>query len=394
MEYKKVFLISLGHMSCDVNGHALPALLPYLAAVHGFDYQSCGLLAFAYSAVSSLVQPVLGLFADKVSCSWFIPLGILLAGCSFGATGFFGNYWAIFAVLMLAGVGGALFHPEGARYANLVSGGRKGIGMSVFAVGGNMGTMVGPLFVLVAVGGIPLGSFTLGGFGLSGTAVFAVWGLTMSAIIYERMSAWNMASAAGSKRGQGDAEGRNDWRSFGVLSGSILARSGVTMSFTTYLPLYWHRVFQQPEHVGSLVLIFFCGVCIVCNLLGGAASDRWGFVRTIRFSAFLLIPTIAVFPFVANPWLALLLLVPMAIALYAPFSSVVVLGQRYLARNMGLASGITLGVATSIGGAVSPVLGWVADNFGGLSTAMHIYVPVAICGAVCACLLKEQPREA
>ena len=79
MELKKILLVSLGHLSCDINGGALPALLPYLATAHNFDYQACGTLAFAYSAMSSVIQPVFGLVADKFSRSWFIPLGILLA---------------------------------------------------------------------------------------------------------------------------------------------------------------------------------------------------------------------------------------------------------------------------------------------------------------------------
>ena len=78
MNYRKILLLSLGHLSCDLNSHALPALLPYLAAAHNFDYQTCGFLAFAYSAVASLVQPGLGLLADKMARGWFIPLGILL----------------------------------------------------------------------------------------------------------------------------------------------------------------------------------------------------------------------------------------------------------------------------------------------------------------------------
>ena len=393
MDYKKIFLLAVGHMSCDVNAHALPALLPYLVSAHGFDYQSCGLLAFAYSAISSLVQPLLGLLSDRLSCSWFIPLGVLIAGCSFGCTGLFDNYWAIFAALMLGGMGGALFHPEGARYANIVSGSHKGVGLSIFAVGGNMGMVVGPLLILLAVGGIPMGTLTVGGFGLSGTVVFAIWGLVMSAIIYWRMSSWQFSTPLGVKKTSMGVEGRNDWHAFGILSGCILARASVAMSFTTYLPLYWHNVFQQPEQVGSMVLIFFCVLCIASNLMGGAAGDRWGFIRIIRFSSFLLVPVTLVFPFITSPWLALLLLIPMAIAFFSPFSAMVVLGQRYLAKNMGLASGITLGVAGSIGGAFSPILGWVADNFGGLSTAMFLFVPVALISVFCSCLLREQPRN-
>ena len=94
-----------------------------------------------------------------------------------------------------------------------------------------------------------------------------------------------------------------------------------------------------------------------------------------------------------TPWLAGILLAPLAIALFAPFSSMVVLGQRYLSKNMGFASGITLGVAVSVGGMFAPVLGWAADAWGSLALAMHLLTPLAVIGAVCACFLRE-PKEA
>ena len=128
MNYRKILLLAFGHLCCDLNSHALPALLPYLAAAHGFDYQTCGLLAFAYSAVASLVQPALGLLADKMSRSWFIPLGILMAGTGIALTGFLSSEWTMLAALVMAGSGAAVFHPEAARYANIVSGEHKGVG--------------------------------------------------------------------------------------------------------------------------------------------------------------------------------------------------------------------------------------------------------------------------
>ena len=194
MNYRKILLLSLGHLSCDLNSHALPALLPYLAAAHGFDYQTCGFLAFAYSAVASLVQPGLGLLADRIARGWFIPLGILMAATGIGATGFLSNEYAMFLSLVVGGIGAAVFHPEAARYANIVSGDRKGVGLSIFSVGGNGGMLMGPVIVMLAVGGVPMGDFTLGGFGLHGTAAFCLLGLVMASLLFWRVSAWDMAA--------------------------------------------------------------------------------------------------------------------------------------------------------------------------------------------------------
>ncbi len=388
MNYRKILLLSLGHLSCDLNSHALPALLPYLAAAHGFDYQTCGFLAFAYSAVASLVQPGLGLLADKIARGWFIPLGILMASLGIGATGFLSNEYAMFVSLVLGGIGAAVFHPEAARYANIVSGDHKGVGLSIFSVGGNGGMLMGPVIVMLAVGGVPLGGMTLGGFGLHGTAAFCLLGVVMASVLLWRVSTWDMAART-PKAAQNSSSAANEWGSFGILSGCLLTRMGLTVAFTTYLPLYWQGVFHSSVSTGNLMLVLFSIFGVASNLSGGAAADRWGFRRVIRWASFLSLPILAVFPLVTSPWLAGALLAPLAIALFAPFSSMVVLGQRYLSKNMGFASGITLGVAVSVGGMFAPVLGRVADLWGGLAPAMHLLTPLAVIGAVCACFLRE-----
>ena len=163
MDKKKILLVSLGHLSCDINGGALPAILPFLRSSYGLSYQATGGLMFAYAFLSSMIQPFFGLLSDRLSKPWFIPAGVLLAGSGLAAIGWISGYWGIFAAIGLSGVGSALFHPEGARFANSVSGQSKGTGISLFSVGGNGGFVLGPL----------LATACLGAFGLGGTAVFA-----------------------------------------------------------------------------------------------------------------------------------------------------------------------------------------------------------------------------
>jgi FSR family fosmidomycin resistance protein-like MFS transporter len=142
-----------------------------------------------------------------------------------------------------------------------------------------------------------------------------------------------------------------------------------------------------------MVLIFYSIVGVASNLLGGECGDHFGFRRVARTTAMLTLPCVALFPFVSDPWLAGALLVPIAVGIFAPYSSLVVLGQRYLARNVAFASGMTLGVAISVGGMFAPVLGWVADLWGGLAPAMHLLAPLALVSAIFAWMLKE-PEQA
>ena len=409
MDKKKILLLSLGHLSCDVNGGALPAVLPFLRASYGLSYQATGGLMFAYSCLSSIIQPLFGWLSDRFSKPWFIPLGVLLAGCGLAAVGFMRDYWAIFAAITVSGVGAALFHPEGARYANKVSGQSKGVGLSIFSIGGNSGFVLGPLLVTGCVGY----------FGMSGTAVFACLAVCMAAILLWQIvhmtglatgatvvpvpSAPPTESAAG-KTPQADAApvapvaggadkdseilGRNNWREFSKLTVAIVARSTLFVGFNTFIPLYWVSAFGQSKAAGALALTFFCTCGVISNIIGGLLSDRYGCIRIIRLAFVLMAPVVFPFSLAGNLYAAFALLPFLGFVLYAPFSSLVVLGQKLLARNIGFASGVTLGLATSMGGMAAPCLGWIADNYG-LARAIQCLGLVAVLGALFAFLLSS-----
>ena len=406
MDKKKILLLSLGHLSCDVNGGALPAVLPFLRASYGLSYQATGGLMFAYSCLSSIIQPLFGWLSDRFSKPWFIPLGVLLAGCGLAAVGFMSDYWAIFAAIAVSGVGAALFHPEGARYANKVSGQSKGVGLSIFSIGGNSGFVLGPLLVTGCVGY----------FGMSGTAVFACLAVCMAAILLWQIvhmtglatgatvvpvpsapptesvaSETPQAAAAPVASGApGDSEilGRNNWREFSKLTVAIVARSTLFVGFNTFIPLYWVSAFGQSKAAGALALTFFCTCGVISNIIGGLLSDRYGCIRIIRLAFVLMAPVVFAFSLAGNLYAAFALLPFLGFVLYAPFSSLVVLGQKLLARNIGFASGVTLGLATSMGGMAAPCLGWIADNYG-LARAIQCLGLVAMLGALFAFLLSS-----
>lgn len=397
MDKKKILLVSLGHLSCDVNGGALPAVLPFLITNYGFNYQAAAGLMFAFSCLSSIIQPLFGWLSDKISKPWFIPLGVLLAGGGLAAVGFMSSYWAIFAVIAVSGVGAALFHPEGARFANRVSGATKGTGLSIFSVGGNGGFVVGPILAVAAING----------FGMRGTAVFGAISLLMASILLYQIARMTSLKkpvaasgpgaaragakspkAAGAQAEETEEEnrGENNWKEFSKLTGAIISRSILFVGYNTFIPLYWVGHFGQSKDVGAVALACFCTFGVVSNFIGGMLSDRFGYLKIIRLSYLLLIPTVILFGLADNLYAAYALLLPLGFSLYAPFSSMVVLGQKYLAKNIGLASGVTLGLATSMGGIAAPLLGRIADVHG-LPRAVQSLTVVAVLGAFFAFLL-------
>lgn len=383
MEKKKLALVSLGHLSCDISSGALPACLPYLRAAHGLDYQATAAFVFAYSCLSSITQPLFGWLSDSHSRPWFIPLGILLAGSGLAIIGFLSSYWTIFACVALSGIGSAFFHPEAARYANRVSGAHKGIGMSFFSIGGNSGFILGPLIVALFVGS----------FGLHGMGVFAIIGGVMALVLFWQI--WrlpvesvpalvlaqnNISAGSQAARGEGSATasdagaGVNNWHDFGRLVVVILSRSVVFVGCNTFIPLFWVNALGQSKGAGATALVLFGACGVACNMLGGFLADKIGYVRTIRIGFCACAPAALAFGLVDSVVAAWLLLPVLGFALYLPFSSQVVLGQKLLARNIGFASGVTLGLSTTVGGMAQPVLGWIADGFG-----LWMVFPVLAC---------------
>jgi len=371
-------------LSCDINGGALPAILPFLRAAYDLSYQATGGLMFAYACLSSMIQPLFGLLSDRLSKPWFIPVGVLLAGCGLAAIGWMPGYWGIFAAIGLSGVGAALFHPEGARFANAVSGQNKGTGMSLFSIGGNGGFVLGPL----------LATTCLGAFGLPGTTIFAVLAvMTAGTLVWSiaRMGATKKTAAAG-KAGpalgaEGETPAENNWREFLKLTVSIVTRSITFVGFNTFIPLYWVSAFGQSTATGAIALTFFSVCGVVSNVFGGMLSDKFGYRTVIRVVFALMPPVVAGFSLSQNLYAAWALLPLLGFVLYAPFSAQVVLGQQYLAKNIGFASGITLGLATSLGGVVAPLLGWIADNYGMAATFQSL-AALSVVGAIFAYALK------
>lgn len=403
MERKKLALISLGHLSCDINGGALPACLPYLRTAHGLDYQATASLMLAYSCLSSLIQPFLGWLADRHSKPWFVPIGILLAGCGLAIMGFMTNYWAIFACIAISGIGSAFFHPEGARFANRFSGSHKGTGMSLFSIGGNAGFIIGPLLV----------AFFVGHYGLAGMSAFGILGAIMAiALVWQiallpsrststpdkkaiqaEYSAEDPAAAEGEELASGEnkprAVGINDWHGFSRLVVVILSRSIMFAGCNTFIPLYWVNSLGQSAAQGAGALVIFGAAGVGFNILGGLLSDRIGYVPVIRIAFLIAGPALFLFSLSNSLLLSYCFLPFLGLALYLPFSSQVVLGQQMLAKNIGFASGVTLGLSTTVGGMAQPLLGWLADSWG-LASVFISLAAVGLTGSLFTFLLSSK----
>lgn len=385
MKRRLLFLLAGAHFCTDLSSGALMAVLPFLVTHAGMDYTAVAGLVFAWSFLSSIVQPFFGYLADRISQSWFMGLGVLLAGVPLGILGFTDSYWLVFMAVTLMGVGSAIFHPEAARIVNCITFEKPGTAMSVFSVGGNAGYGLGPLV------GVALIHF----WGLSGMLLFSVIAILKSLVLFIEMPRFShMPSFLTEKirlsvadcSGTASAVPENDWSSFLRLSLVVICRSIAFCGINSFLPLFCIQVLSQSDAVGCATNSVLSITSILTTLVGGRLTDRLGYVRVLRGCCWLLVPLLAVAVFSGNIWVVYLMLFPMSFAMYGPYSAMVLLGQRYLSRNIGLAAGVTLGLSFSIGGIAAPSLGRYADIFG-LQSLMAMVVGIALlCGLSTLCL--------
>ena len=351
MNKEAIGLLSLGHFLIDFCQGVVPALVPFLVAERHFSYTAAASLVFAISATSSVVQPLFGQLADRLALPWLLPASVLVAGLSLAL----GSQSPSFAVVLMAfglsGLGVAAFHPEAARKAYLASGERKTTGMSLFSVGGGLGFALAPALTTAAVVS----------WGISGLLALLVPTLIITALLGRAIGP---APPSPRFHDEGEllhVEGRDDWRAFGILSGATISRSIVFYGLNTFLALYFMTRWNQSAAQANKALVIFLGTSIVGTLLGGWLADRVGRRGVIRCGFSGAAVLLGVFVQTQNQDWALALLIPLAVFIFMPTSVLVVLGQEYLPRRVGMASGVTLGLAVSVGGMCAPLLGRLAD---------------------------------
>ena len=380
-----VYLFSLGHLSVDWCQGAIPALLPYFIRNYDLSYQAAGTLIFANVLVASVLQPLFGYYSDRISRPWFIPLGTLFCGISVALMGFCTSFSAIFAAAMLSGVGSAVFHPEAALMVNRIAVKAKGQALGTFSVGGNAGFAIGP--IVAGICAYKLGIQSLLVFGIV-NAVLAVALWTRMPYVLQQVSLFNKQETE--KKAVKASE--NDWKAFGILSLPIFARSiGFTLS-NTFIPIYWMTVLHASATQGTtaLSILFTIGACITFG--GGLLADRFGYVKIIRAAFLCMVPTYLLLTHTTDIWVATALLLPAAVSIFMPYSPIVVLGQTYLAKNAGFASGVTLGLTTTLGGIFAPLVGGAADRWG-LVPALQIFWIAGLIGLIASFFLPEPEKE-
>lgn len=344
-----VALLASAHVFDDFYQGVVPALLPFLVAERHYSYAAVAGLVLAANILSSVVQPAFGWWGDRRPRRWLIPVGMLVAAIGVGLVAFTVEYWMTWLVIALSGVGIAAFHPEAARAARQASG-DSNRAMSVFALGGNVGFALGSLVAT------PLLLIT----GLSGSVLLVIPAALMATLLVIRLRTV-LDGKKGTQKRHTHPPGTDDWPAFLRLTAVVVVRSIVFFGAISFIALYFINDFGTSEVVGGVALTVFLFAGALGTVVGGWTADRLGRLVSIRLGFALAIPAMAGLA-LAQDWVVALIFVAICgVTIFMPFAVFVILGQDYLPNRIGIASGVTVGMAVTVGGLFSPLLGWIAD---------------------------------
>jgi MFS transporter, FSR family, fosmidomycin resistance protein len=377
---KSVALLAVAHLFTDINQGALPALLPLLIASHHWKYATAGTLVLVANASSSFLQPLMGHFSDRVAAPWLVWAGMVVATLGIALLGVAPNYGLMLAAVAVGGLGSAAFHPEAARLMNIVAGSKRATAMSLLAAGGNSGFAIGPLMA---------GAVTAA-FGLTGTTLLIVPALVLAVVLAAQLRPSVAAhQAAADARAAREEKLEDTWGPFSWLGATIVFRSVIFYGLNTFLPLYWIAVWHQSRQAGGRALTLLLVSGAMGTLMGGRLSDRFG-RRRIILAALATVPfLLLLFLYAPSVGWCYLAIVPLGAILFAPFSAMVVLGQEYLPNRVAMASGVTMGLAGSIGGLAAPLLGSIADHWG-MQTSFGVLAGLAVITFALSTTLRER----
>ncbi len=371
--------ISTSHMINDMMQSLILAMYPVLQGNFQLSFGQIGLITLVYQLTASLFQPLVGLYTDKRSTPYSLPVGMCFTLCGLLLLAFAPNYTTVLIAAALVGTGSSIFHPESSRVARMASGGRHGMAQSLFQVGGNTGSALGPLLAAAVI--VPFGQHSAAWFGLA-----ALVGI----VLLTRVSAWyaqqhRTAKAAAMPVSNGLS--RNQVLAAGVvLLVLIFSKYFYVAGLSSYYTFYLMQRFGVGVQNAQLLLFVFLFASAIGTLAGGPVGDRIGRKPVIWASILGVAPFALMLPH-ANLFWTVVLTIVIGLVLSSAFSAILVYAQELIPGKVGMVSGLFFGFAFGMGGLGAAVLGVLADR----TSIEYVYQIIAylpLLGLVAALLPK------
>ena len=345
--------ISVSHMLNDLMQSLIPSVYPILKDNYALDFGQIGMITLAFMFTSSLLQPLIGAYTDKHPKPFSLALGMGFTFAGLILLSVANHYWAILLAAALVGTGSAVFHPESSRIARMASGGRVGMAQSVFQVGGNFGSAIGPVLAALIV--VPFGQGSIAWFSLvAALAIVILW----------QIGRWYKPRVALRKAVHAMvADERSSARTvvaLAVLMVLLFSKTFYTASISSYYTFFLIQKFSITTQASQLYLFLFLGASAVGVFFGGPLGDRFGRKYVIWFSIIGALPFTLALPYVDLYWNAVLsILIGFIISSATP--AIIVYAQELMPHRLGMISGLFYGMAFGFGGIGAAVLGEVAD---------------------------------
>jgi FSR family fosmidomycin resistance protein-like MFS transporter len=353
--------ISFSHLLNDTIQSLLPAIYPILKSSYQLSFAQVGLMTLTLQLTASLLQPLVGLYTDRhhTPYSLVVGMGFSLVGLLLLAVA--GRLASLLLAAGLVGVGSSVFHPESSRVARMASGGRHGMAQSVFQVGGNMGSALGPLLAAFLV--LPRGQLSIGWCSLVALLAMAVlW--KIGGWYQERRPASTFRGTSPGAQANVRRPGLSQRRvliSIAVLVALIFSKYFYLASLSSYYTFYLISKFHVSVRESQLDLFIFLGSVAAGTILGGPIGDRFGRKLVIWVSILGVFPFTVLLPHVNLFWTRILT-IAIGLILASAFSAIVVYAQELVPGRVGMISGLFFGFAFGMGGLGAGVLGWLADK--------------------------------
>lgn len=346
--------ISFCHLLNDMLQSLLAAIYPILKASFHLDFGQIGLISLTFQVTASLLQPVVGLYTDRRPRPFSLATGMGISLVGLMLLAFAPNFSALLFAAAMVGLGSSIFHPESSRVARMASGGRHGLAQSLFQVGGNAGSSLGPLLAAFIV--LPHGQTSIAWFSVA--ALLAIVILANIGVWYKHRLVATMSKHKGEERSGFST--RKVFFSLSILVALIFSKYFYLASLTNYYTFYLISKFHVSVQSAQLHLFLFLGAVAAGTILGGPVGDRIGRKYVIWVSIAGVLPFTLVLPYANLFWTAVLSVI-IGIILASAFSAILVYAQELLPGRVGMISGIFFGLAFGMGGIGAALLGKLAD---------------------------------
>ncbi len=354
--YSILFTISLSHLLNDMLQSVIPSIYPLIKTNFHLSFSDIGLVTLTYQLTASLLQPFIGLYTDKKPKPYSLAVGMSFTLLGLISLALASSFALILLSVSLIGIGSSIFHPESSRVAHLASGGKRGLAQSIFQLGGNAGSALGPLLAALIV--IPFGQGSIMWFSLA--ALLAIIILLNIGKWYKKTAAPKVAKAVVEQHANGLSKNRV-MISLGILLVLIFSKYFYLASMTSYYTFFLINKFHLSVQSSQIHLFIFLAAVAAGTMAGGPLGDKFGRKYIIWISILGVAPFTLLLPYVGLFWTTALS-IAIGFILSSAFSAILVYAQELMPGKVGMIAGLFFGFAFGMGGLGSAVLGKLADS--------------------------------